>query len=86
MAYSFRRPVVATTVGGLPEVVQDGTNGILVPPADTEALAKALLALLQDPNRAKAMGENGRSLVETQFGWTQIAHKTAEVYAEVLNK
>jgi glycosyltransferase involved in cell wall biosynthesis len=86
MAHSFRRPVVATTVGGIPEVVTDGESGVLVPPSDTNALAEALLTLLQDRDKARAMGECGRSLVETEFGWRDIAVKTAQVYARALDE
>jgi glycosyltransferase involved in cell wall biosynthesis len=86
MAHSFRRPVVATTVGGLPEVIVDGESGLLVPPADADQLAEALLTLLQDPDRARTIGEYGRSLVETEFGWRDIALKTAQVYAQALGE
>jgi glycosyltransferase involved in cell wall biosynthesis len=54
-------PVVATRVGGVPEVVEDGRQGILVPPADPAALAKAIVALLEDPARAASMGAAGRA-------------------------
>ena len=84
MAYSFARPVVSSAVGGLTEVVEDGVTGLLVPPADVNQLANALLALLQDTEMAKVMGEQGRVLVETKFGWPEIARKTAMVYEEVL--
>jgi D-inositol-3-phosphate glycosyltransferase len=86
MAYSFARPVIASTVGGLAEVVEDGVTGLLVPPADVNQLANALLALLQDTEMAKVMGEQGRMLVETKFGWPEIARKTAAVYAQVLRR
>jgi glycosyltransferase involved in cell wall biosynthesis len=84
MAYSFSRPVVATNVGGLPEVVIDGESGLLVSPADADRLADALLVLLRDRARARSMGERGRLLVETEFGWKGIAQKTASVYVDAL--
>jgi glycosyltransferase involved in cell wall biosynthesis len=86
MAHSFHRPVVATTVGGLPEVVTEGENGLLVPPANADTLAQALLTLLQEPGKARAMGQRGRKLVETKFGWRDIALKTAQVYAQALGE
>jgi D-inositol-3-phosphate glycosyltransferase len=84
MAYSFAKPVVAFAVGGLAEVVEDGVTGLLVPPADVDRLANALLVVLKDVEMAKTMGKQGRVLVETKFGWLEIARKTATVYAEVL--
>ena len=85
MAYSFARPVVASAIGGLAEVVEDGVTGLLVPPADVNRLAKALLTLLQDVEMARTMGEQGRMLVEMKYGWPEIARKTAKVYAGVLS-
>ena len=58
------RPVVATTAGGLPEVVTDGASGSLVPPGDARALAAAIIGLLRDPGRAVAMGAEGRARTE----------------------
>lgn len=84
MAYSFAKPVVASAVGGLAEVIEDGVTGLLVPPADVQRLANALVLLLQDAGRAKRMGERGRALVQRKFGWPEIAVKTAAVYAEIL--
>lgn len=85
MAYSFARPVVASRVGGLAEVVEDGMTGLLVPPADVDQLAGALLALVQDRERARVMGQQGRVLAQTKFGWSDIAQEIAEVYAEALH-
>jgi D-inositol-3-phosphate glycosyltransferase len=84
MAYSFARPVVASAVGGLVEVVEDGVTGLLVPPANIHALANALSTLLQNREMARSMGEKGRTLVEKKFGWTEIARRTASVYIEVI--
>jgi starch synthase len=75
--------VVASRVGGIPEVVSDGETGLLVPPDDPEALAGALNALLGDPGRAAAMGELGRERAVAQFGWPAIAAQTAALYAEL---
>jgi glycosyltransferase involved in cell wall biosynthesis len=59
-AMSFGKPIVASTTGGIPEVVLDGETGWLVPPADGPALANAICRLLEDPGRAQAFGEAGR--------------------------
>jgi len=61
------RPVVATRVGGNPELVINGTTGYLVPPADSEALTEAVVALLKNPAKARSMGVAGKKLVEEKF-------------------
>ena len=60
-------PVIATAVGGLPEVVTDGVNGLLIPPRDPEALARALDRLLADPDFARRLGEQARAEVEAHY-------------------
>ena len=62
-ALASAKPVVATCVGGVPEVVRDGETGLLVPPRDPEALAKAISRLLEDPIMGQQLGASGRSLV-----------------------
>src|SRR4029453_16281754 len=59
-------PVVASNVGGIPELVTDGVTGSLVPPADSDALAAALLDLLDHPGRATAFGQAGRARIEQE--------------------
>jgi starch synthase len=75
--------VVASKVGGIPEVVADGETGLLVPPDDPEALADSINALTRDPDRAKAMGAAGRERASTLFDWGKIAQQTAELYRTV---
>ncbi len=82
--------VVASAVGGIPEVVDDGRTGLLVPydPADPAAfeagLAARIAELAADPARAAAMGAAGRDRVLTEFGWPAIAQQTVSVYSAVL--
>jgi alpha-maltose-1-phosphate synthase len=76
--------VVASKVGGIPEVVADGETGLLVPPDEPEALAESINALTRDPERAKAMGAAGRERAATKFDWTKIAEQTAELYRSVV--
>jgi glycogen synthase len=78
-------PVVASRVGGIPEVVQDGETGWLVEPGDPAALARALQAALADPARARRMGEAGRRRVEAHFSWDRIAALTMDVYQQAID-
>ena len=76
-------PVVATPVGGTPEVVVDGETGLLVPPRDVEALAAALRELLADPERAQRLGEAGRRRVEARvLGAGRWRERVLALYAE----
>ncbi|KPM54887.1 glycosyl transferase family 1 [Frankia sp. R43] len=75
--------VVASRVGGIPEVVADGSTGLLVPPDDPAALAGAVNEVLADPARAAAMGRAGRERAVAEFGWAAVAERTARLYAEV---
>jgi starch synthase len=75
--------VVATAVGGIPEVVANGSTGLLVPPDDEAALAGAISELIADPARAAEMGARGRERAVTEFGWAAIAEQTARLYASL---
>jgi glycosyltransferase involved in cell wall biosynthesis len=77
-------PVVATTGGALPEVVEDGVTGILVPPGDAPALAKAMRTLMDDADLRRRMGQAGRERVLEMFSWRKAALATEAVYREVL--
>jgi glycosyltransferase involved in cell wall biosynthesis len=78
-------PVVATHAGALPEVVGKEGAGILVPPRDPQALAAAILKVLQDEASRKKMGVLGRQRVENLFTWAKVAERTVEVYKELIN-
>jgi alpha-maltose-1-phosphate synthase len=75
--------VVASRVGGIPEVVTDGETGLLVPPADAPALARAINTLATDGRRAAEMGRLGRKRAAADFDWDSIAAQTAGLYAEL---
>jgi len=77
-------PVVATRVGGIPEIVEDGVNGLLVLPEDRQALAAAVLRLLRQPDMARRLGEAGRELVGRNFSVTRMVEGNLQVYREVL--
>jgi glycosyltransferase involved in cell wall biosynthesis len=84
VAYTFGRPVVATRVGGLPEVVDDGQSGLLVEQGDVEGLARAILTIVGDPTLAARMGDHARHLSETRYAWTSVAGQILEVYEGLL--
>ena len=73
-------PVVATRVGGVPEVVADGDTGILVPSGDVHALAGAITELLNDPERRRATGQRGRERVRTHFSHARMARSYRALY------
>lgn len=77
--------VVASRVGGIPEVVDDGVTGLLVPPDDPAALADALNLLLRDPGRAEAMGQAGRERAVTEFSWETVAAQTVTLYESLIS-
>jgi glycosyltransferase involved in cell wall biosynthesis len=83
-ALAVGTPVVATAVGGIPEIVHDGENGLLAPPADAAALAGAILSLLADPERARAMARAGQSLVRGRYTVDAMMERTTAVYRELL--
>ena len=83
-AMAAAKPVVATAVGGVPEVVVDGQTGLLVPPRDPEALAQAIITLLRNPGRARAMGEAGRQRVLEHFTVERMVAETERVYQALL--
>jgi glycogen synthase len=83
-AMACETPVIATRVGGIPEVVVDDETGWLVPPGDAAALAAAVRRLLTDSDRAARFGRAGRLRVETQFSWERIAERTLGVYREAI--
>ncbi len=81
-AFAAGLPVVATDLGGLPELVVPGVNGACVPPEDPEALGAALEALVRDPDRAFEMGRTGRARVEREFAPQLHLERLDAVYAE----
>jgi glycosyltransferase involved in cell wall biosynthesis len=77
-------PVVATACGGNPEIVEDGVTGLLVPPRDEAALARAFVRLCQDRPLADAMGARARALVAERFTWRVQAMRLAVYYDELV--
>jgi len=85
-AMAAGKPVVATAVGGVPELVLQGETGILVPPRDPDALARAILDLCTDPVKARTMGEAGRLRVQEHFRIASMLEKTERLYQELLSR
>lgn len=84
-AYAFGKPVVATRVGGLPDVVDDGKSGFLVKTNCPEEMAHAILKIVNDPILAGKMGAYAKKLSDTRFAWEPIAGKIANVYRDYLH-
>ncbi|MFZ1023346.1 MAG: glycosyltransferase family 4 protein [Thermoplasmata archaeon] len=78
-------PTVASSVGGIPEVMVHEESGLLVPAGSPRALAEALISLLQDPARRKAIGHAGRARVEEKYTWARTARETLDSYQANLN-
>jgi glycosyltransferase involved in cell wall biosynthesis len=83
-AMALGKPVVATHAGGIPEVVQDGVTGLLVPPRDPPALARAVLHLLRHPEYSMKFGAAGRQRVEQGFTAAHTGALTLQVYQQLL--
>lgn len=83
-AMAAAKPVVATNVGGLRELVADRTTGVLVPPADSSALARAIAELVSERERMREMGESGRARVREHFTMEGMAQKSESYYYELL--
>ncbi|MDA4123007.1 MAG: glycosyltransferase family 4 protein [Thaumarchaeota archaeon] len=82
-AMACRRPVIASRVGGLAEVVDEGRSGLLVNYGSVDELADSILTILDDDNLAKRMGSYGRERVEADFTWRAVADRVETVYGEI---
>lgn len=84
-AMTSGKPVVASKVMAIPEIVIDGETGLLVPPDDSDALARALLKLMSDPRKCQQFGTAGRQRVEAEFTLDRMVQKTIEVYEKLVS-
>jgi glycosyltransferase involved in cell wall biosynthesis len=79
-------PVIASRVGGLPEIVEEGVTGYLVPPGDVPALRARITAVLAEPAGAARLGENGRRRVLSELTWDRCAERCLAAYRELLER
>jgi glycosyltransferase involved in cell wall biosynthesis len=83
-AMAMGKPVIATNAGGIPEIVEDGQTGLLIPLKDSTAMAEAILKLLNDDPLALRFGQAGRKRVEEHFDIRSNVAKVEKVYRELL--
>ena len=84
-AMLFRRPIVATSVGGNIAVLENGENGLLVPPDDPEALCKGILRLLSDKDLSKVLSANASNAVRTKYSFDRMAENYKELYLSIFS-
>jgi glycosyltransferase involved in cell wall biosynthesis len=83
-AAGLGKPIVATAVDGVPEILEDSRTGVLVPPGDPEALAAAVIRLLRDKDEAGRLAERAKSLVPSRFPLSRMVEQTQNLYLDVL--
>ncbi len=84
-AMAAGKPVIANSIGGIPEVVKHGVNGILVPPKDPKALSEAIIALLKDKQMAKQMGKEGQNISKQRFSSEIMLEEIEKLYNTLLD-
>ncbi|MBU1125772.1 MAG: glycosyltransferase family 4 protein, partial [Candidatus Omnitrophica bacterium] len=82
-AQMMRIPVVATAVGGIPEIIQHQKTGLLVPPADAHALSRAVITLLGDTGYAQRLAEEGQRHIQERFSLAKMVEQTSVLYARL---
>ena len=81
-AMACSRPVVATSVGGAPEAVNSGVNGLLVGPGDADGISSCIIRILESERSSKKMGQLARETVMVRYSWESIAKKLLDLYAK----
>lgn len=84
-AMACETPVVASRVGGIVEIINDGVNGLLVQPRDTKSLSQSILTVLQDGQLARRLSERGRETVESMFTWSHTAMQISKAYQKLIS-
>ena len=85
-AMALQIPVIATTVEGIPEIIEHSKTGILIPPYDIDALVNATSTLLNNPRNADQLGYNGRTLLEKEFGIKHMIDEEERIYLRYSQK
>lgn len=83
-AMACKVPVIGTRIGGIPEVINDKKDGLIVPPKNSKALEKAINTLIKNPSLGKKMGENGYKKVLKKYTWDKKINETNEIFLQVL--
>jgi glycosyltransferase involved in cell wall biosynthesis len=83
-ALAMKKAVVASRVGGIPEIIEEGKSGLLIDPQNPSAIAEKVITLLQNPELRRAMGEQGRRRVETRYDNRQMVRRLEDLYREIL--
>jgi glycosyltransferase involved in cell wall biosynthesis len=83
---AMRKPIIATSVGGIPEVIRNGINGLLVPPRNAESIITAIKKLLDKRHLAKKMGQSARYFVEENLSIQATARKWESLYISLLKE
>jgi glycosyltransferase involved in cell wall biosynthesis len=81
----MNKPVIATNTGGLPEIIEDGVTGLLIPPEDPDAIANAIIRMAKEKEGAKELAKRGKEKVLENYTFQQMINRTNEVYQHVLN-
>jgi glycosyltransferase involved in cell wall biosynthesis len=84
-AWAYRKPVIGARAGGVPDVIDDGQDGLLVEFGDVEGLAEAIEALLGEPERARTMGRRGRAKVEARYTWAHVYDRLSTLYERLVH-
>jgi glycosyltransferase involved in cell wall biosynthesis len=82
----MKKPVIATSVGGTPEIIRDGANGILVRPGHPEELARAIILFTREPQKFHGMVEEGRKTIVEQFSFDNRSRRLEQIYLKVMNR
>jgi len=85
-ALRFERPVIASDLGGIPDIVEHERTGLLVPPGDPAILGSAIESLARNPDRARQMALRGRQVARDRFGWDRVLETTNRVYASAMER